>query len=129
MTEYLTAALLVAGAVFTFLSAVGVARMPDLYTRMQATTKATTLGLGLIVFAVAVNLGTPGVWLRAVAIVVFLYVTAPVAAHVIARAAYFVGNQPWKGTQRDELRGRYDPETHRLAGAPSGESQTPTSSE
>ncbi len=116
MNDYLAAALLTAGAVFTFLSAVGVVRMPDCYTRMQATTKATTLGLGLIVSAVAVHLETPGAWARAVAIVAFLYATAPVAAHVLARAAYFVGNRPWEGTHLDELRGRYDPETHDLTG-------------
>jgi len=116
MTEYLVAALLSAGALFTFLSAVGVVRMPDCYTRMQATTKATTLGLGLIVSAVAVHHQTPGAWIRAVAIVAFLYATAPIAAHILARAAYFVGNRPWAGTHCDQLRGRYDPETHDLAG-------------
>lgn len=121
MTDYLTPALLSAGALFTFLSALGVARLPDLYTRMQATTKATTLGLGLIVISVAVHLGTFGAWLRAIAIVAFLYATAPVAAHVIARAAYFVGTKPWQGTRHDELQGRYDPETHGLAGASPGE--------
>jgi multicomponent Na+:H+ antiporter subunit G len=116
MTDYLAAALLSAGAVFTFLSAVGVVRMPDCYMRMQATTKATTLGLGLIVSAVAVHHQTPGAWIRAVAIVAFLYATAPTAAHILARAAYFVGNRPWEGTHCDELRGRYDLRTHDLAG-------------
>jgi len=52
--------------------------------------------------------------LRAGAIVLFFYLTAPVAAHVIARAAYFVGAEIWTSTVADELRGRYEEQTHRL---------------
>lgn len=116
MTEILASLLLLVGAGFTFLAAVGVVRMPDLYTRMQATTKATTLGVGCLSLAVAVGVGGAGAWARAVAIIVFLYLTAPVAAHVIARAAYFVGTAKWKGTIIDEMQGRYDQATHELRG-------------
>jgi multicomponent Na+:H+ antiporter subunit G len=124
MTDFLGAALLAAGAVFTFLSAVGVVRMPDCYTRMQATTKATTLGLALIVSAVVIELQTLGALVRAIAIIALLYATAPIAAHVLARAAYFVGMRPWEGTHFDELRGRYHPETHDLAGPAPNPSST-----
>ncbi len=120
MIEILVSLLLFVGAVFMLLAAVGVVRMPDLYTRMQATTKATTLGVGCLALAVAVGVGGTGAWLRAVAIIVFLYLTAPVAAHVIARAAYFVGTAKWKGTVVDELEGRYDPATHELRGTGPG---------
>lgn len=99
-------------------AAVGVIRMPDLPMRMHAATKAGTLGAGLILAAVAVLYGDLGVTMRAVATIVFLFLTAPVAAHMIGRAAYFVGIELWEGTRVDELRGRYDEESHTLAGLP-----------
>ena len=120
MIEILASLLLFAGAGFMLLAAVGVVRMPDLYTRMQATTKATTLGVGCLVLAVAVGVGGIGAWVRAAAIIVFLYLTAPVAAHLIARAAYFVGTGKWKGTIIDEMHGRYDQATHELRGPDPG---------
>lgn len=110
--------LLLAGTVFMFLAAVGVVRMPDLFMRMQTTTKATTLGIGCVMIAVAWYFGELAVALRAGAIVVFFYLTAPVAAHVIARAAYFDGTEVWSGTVVDELRGRYIEKTHQLRSKP-----------
>jgi multicomponent Na+:H+ antiporter subunit G len=121
VTELLASVLLLAGATFMLLASVGVLRMPDLYTRMQATTKATTLGVGCLALAVAVGGGGAGAWVRAAAMIVFLYLTAPVAAHVIARAAYFVGTGRWKGTILDEMQGRYDPKTHELGGPGAGQ--------
>lgn len=115
MKEILVCFLLYAGAAFMLLAALGIVRMPDLYVRMQATTKATTLGIGLLTAAVALHLSEAGAWARAAGILVFFFLTAPVAAHVIARAAYFVGIAPWDGTVTDELRGRYDAATHELA--------------
>jgi monovalent cation:H+ antiporter-2, CPA2 family len=64
---------------------------------------------------VAVHFGELGVATRAVATVIFVFLTAPVAAHMIARASYFVGVPLWEGTIIDELRGHYDQRTHRLA--------------
>lgn len=112
--EYVVAGLMLSGAVFVALAAVGVVRLPDLYMRMQATTKATTLGVGCMALAAALAFGETGAWVRAAAIVVFLYLTAPIAAHMIARAAYFAGVRPWARTSSDELKGRYDERTHRL---------------
>ncbi len=117
MIELVVSALLFAGAAFMLLASVGVLRMPDLYTRMQTTTKATTLGVGCLALAVAVGVGGTGAWVRAAAIIVFFYLTAPVAAHVIARAAYFVGTGRWEWTTIDEMQGRYDEKTHELRGS------------
>jgi multicomponent Na+:H+ antiporter subunit G len=102
------------GASFLLLAAVGIVRMPDLFTRLQATTKATTLGVGCVVLAVAVHFGDLGVAARAAAVVVFMLLTAPVAAHMIGRAAYLIGVKQWEGTIVDELQGQYDPDTHAL---------------
>jgi multicomponent Na+:H+ antiporter subunit G len=109
------AGLVVAGAVLMFLAAVGVWRMPDVYTRAQASAKAGTLGIGCLLLALALHLGEAGIAARAVLVMVFLFLTAPVSAHMMARAAYVVGVPLWEGTRVDELRGRYDPVTHALS--------------
>ncbi|MDR7508238.1 MAG: monovalent cation/H(+) antiporter subunit G [Armatimonadota bacterium] len=101
-------ALMLIGTAFLLLAAVGVTRMPDLFTRMQAATKAATLGVGCVILSVAVHFGDLGVMARAAAVIVFVLLTAPVAAHMIARAAYLIGVPQWDGTIVDELRGRYD---------------------
>lgn len=114
MNQPISAALMIIGATFMLLAAVGVVRLPDVFTRMQATTKAATLGMGCMFGAAAIYFATLEVAARALAVIVFVYLTAPVAAHMIARAAYFVGVPLWEGTIRDELRGHYDPRTHVL---------------
>lgn len=113
-----SAALMLIGAAFLLLAAVGITRMPDLFTRMQTTTKAATLGAGCVMLSVAVYFGDLGVIARAVAVIVFLLLTAPVAAHMIARAAYLIGVRQWDGTIVDELRGRYDLSAHILHSRP-----------
>lgn len=104
MRTAFTALLTVAGSFFMLVAAIGVIRMPDLLMRMHAATKAGTLGAGLLLLAVAVHFGETGVTIRAMATLVFLVFTAPVAAHVIGRAAYLSGGQRlWDRTVVDEL--------------------------
>jgi multicomponent Na+:H+ antiporter subunit G len=121
MKEIVTGILLLAGAAFVLLSALGAVRMPDVFTRMQATCKASTLGVLLLALGAAVHFADASAGVRAAAIVVFYFVTNPVAAHVIARAAYFVDANIWPGTVIDELEGRYDEKNHRLLSPPAGE--------
>jgi len=116
MTEIISGILLLVGSLFIFLAGIGLVKMPDLYTRMSATTKASTLGVGLILIGTAVYFGSVGVASRAIIIIVFLLLTAPIAAHMIARAAYFDGVPLWKKTWKDDLKGKYDEHTHELAG-------------
>jgi len=104
--EAATAGLLLLGAVFMLLAAVGVLRMPDLFTRMQPATKAATLGVACMLGAVAVRFADLGTASRALAGIAFVVLTAPVAAHMIGRAAYFVGVPLWEGTVVDELGNR-----------------------
>jgi multicomponent Na+:H+ antiporter subunit G len=102
----LTVVLTLSGAFFMLVAAIGVIRMPDLLMRMHAATKAGTLGAGLLLLAVAVQFGETGVSIRAMATLVFLVFTAPVAAHAIARAAYLSGAlRLWERTLVDELGG------------------------
>lgn len=103
------------GAFFVLAAAVGVVRMPDVYVRMHAATKAGTLGSGLMLVGVAISSGEFDVVSRALAAVAFLVATAPVAAHLLGRAAYISGVPTWSGTAIDELKGHYDQRDHTLA--------------
>jgi multicomponent Na+:H+ antiporter subunit G len=127
MNDLISAVLLLIGAAFLLLAGVGVVRMPDVFTRMQAATKASTLGVGCVLLAVAVHFNELGIIMRALAGIVFFLLTAPVTAHVIGRAAYFLGVPLWHGTTRDELRGRYDLSTHRLDSSFAGTVPSPIS--
>ena len=104
MTELIVAVLLVAGGSFALVAGVGLLRLPDVIIRMHASTKAGTLGAGLILAAVAVHYGEPAIVLRAAATIVFLLITAPVSAHMIGRAAYRTGVPLSERTTIDELR-------------------------
>ena len=102
MIDLLTGCLWIAGSAFALLAAVGVLRMPDVFTRMQASTKASTLGLGCLLVGAALELGDFASFIRVVSIGSFLLLTTPVAAHVIARASYLADVPLWEGTVLDE---------------------------
>ena len=104
MIDLLTAILWLTGSVFALLAAVGVLRMPDVFTRMQTSTKASTLGLGCLLIGAALQMGDSASVIRAVSIGAFVLLTTPVSAHVIARAAYFADVPLWSGTVLDERR-------------------------
>jgi multicomponent Na+:H+ antiporter subunit G len=102
MIGWLSGGLFVAGATLALLAGVGVLRMPDVFTRMQASTKASTLGLGCLLAAMVLRHPEMAFVVRAVSISAFMMLTAAVAAHVIARAAALSGSPLWKGTVIDE---------------------------
>ena len=108
MIELLTGIILLLGGFFVAVSAIGVLRLPDVFMRMHAATKAGTLGAGLVLLAAALLFGTLSVTVKATVVFVFLLFTAPVAAHVLGRAAYYDGVEKWSRTGLDELAGRYD---------------------
>jgi multicomponent K+:H+ antiporter subunit G len=89
MLELLLSFLILAGAIFTFLGALGLARLPDFFTRLHAPTKATTLGVGSLLIASAIFFSTQGqgVSLHEILVTLFLFITAPVSAHLLAKAA------------------------------------------
>ncbi len=118
--EVLTGLMLLSGAGFMLVAAMGVLRMPDLLTRMHATTKAGVFGASLMMIGVALHFGSGPVVAKALAVVIFLILTAPVAAHAIGRAGYFMGVELWDRTRVDELKGRYDDSTHTLASPSTG---------
>jgi multicomponent Na+:H+ antiporter subunit G len=117
------------GALFTLLAAVGVLRLPDLFTRMQASTKSATLGVACMMVAALVHFSDLAVSARALLIVGALFLTAPVAAHAIGRAAYRRGVELWEGTVFDELREHHEEMRRRSSGddAPPGDREGPGS--
>jgi multicomponent Na+:H+ antiporter subunit G len=102
VSAWLAAALVIAGATFALLAGVGVLRMPDVFTRMQASTKASTLGLGCLLAGVALLNPEFSFVIRAISLAAFMLLTTAVAAHVIARAAAISGAPLWTGTRVDE---------------------------
>ncbi|WP_052367336.1 monovalent cation/H(+) antiporter subunit G [Algiphilus aromaticivorans] len=103
MIEWLAATLLLIGAIWMLIAALGVLRMPDLLTRMHATTKSGVFGAGLMLLGVAFFYMDASVTARVLAIVGFITLTSPVAAHAIGRAGYHTGSKMWEGTLKDDL--------------------------
>lgn len=99
--EYLMAAFIILGGFFCFVAGLGVLRLPDVLIRMHASTKAGTLGSGLILIAVAMFFADTATITRAVATILFLLITAPVAAHMIGRAAFRSRVPLWKTRMED----------------------------
>jgi multicomponent Na+:H+ antiporter subunit G len=82
------------------------------------TTKAATLGIGMILAGAAFYFDDFSVTSRVLAIILFLVLTAPVGAHMIGRASYFIGTPLWKKSVMDELKGQYDKDTSALGSEP-----------
>jgi multicomponent Na+:H+ antiporter subunit G len=110
MMEYIiataTALTMLAGAFFALSAAIGVVRLPDLYSRMHAASKAGSVGSGLLLLAAGLYSGELAIFARAAAGVVFLLLTAPVAAHLLAKAAHETGHKLWELSVRDDMEGR-----------------------
>ncbi|AKM20196.1 Na(+)/H(+) antiporter subunit G [Geobacillus sp. 12AMOR1] len=97
--------LVMVGALLTLISAIGALRLPDVYTRSHAISKSTTLGIMLILTGTLLHF-----WFRhdhfnsrLLLAIVFIFLTSPVSAHLISRAAYYSGVPLWEGTVRDDL--------------------------
>ena len=104
------------GAIAILLASIGILRMPDLYLRLSVTTKAATLGIGLILVGAAFYFQNAGITARVLAILFFTIVTAPVSAQLIGRAAYLIKSRMWPHTVINELDGMYDSTTDTLHG-------------
>ncbi|PPJ47316.1 Na+/H+ antiporter subunit G [Rhizobium sp. KAs_5_22] len=104
-----TALMIVGGALFALIAAIGINRLPDLYTRMHAASKAGTVGSGLMLLAVGFHAGDLATFSRAVAGFFFFILTAPVSAHLLAKAAHQVGYRLAPVSVLDELKGKDGP--------------------
>ncbi len=103
LAYYAGMALIIFGAIFLFLGALGILRLPDVYNRLQAGTKATTLGAFSAI--IGAGLVEPEWFPKALIIAVFILMTNPISSHALARASYRRGVKLWKGSVVD----RYGP--------------------
>ena len=94
--------LVLAGLFFTFVSAVGVIRLPDIYARAHTASQTDTLGAGLALAAVALALGWQNATIYTVLLLFFVFITNPTAAHAIARSASETGIDPWTADSDEE---------------------------
>jgi multicomponent Na+:H+ antiporter subunit G len=122
--EIIAVAIAVVGSVFTILGAIGVVRMPDIYTRLSTAAKTSALGVTSLVFAATLLHGDMVLAVRAVFVIAFVFLTVPVASHLIGRAAYMSGAPLWSKTTHNDLKGKYDRNEGTLRGDPDAESKT-----
>lgn len=100
--------LLISGGILVFLSGVGILKMPDTFMRMQVATKASTLGLFLLLIALSIHFHRPEIYARCILIIAFIFLTGPVGAHMIGRSSYFIGMPVHDKTKIDEMKGLVD---------------------
>lgn len=101
--ELISSIFIIAGVLFILIASIGLLRLQDFYIRMSAITKAGTMGVGLIAAGIAIHFNDLEISIRAFVIISFMLLTSPVAAHIIARAAYKQGVPFWKKNLVDEL--------------------------
>ncbi|MFW6017834.1 MAG: monovalent cation/H(+) antiporter subunit G [Halapricum sp.] len=100
--EWAAVALAVTGMFFGMVAAVGLVRLPDVYTRAHAASKSDTLGSVLSLAAVAIALQSGSATIKTVFLLLFLFLTNPTAAHAVARAAEDQGIEPWTREKEDQ---------------------------
>lgn len=104
--EYLVSFFLLSGAFFALVGSIGLARLPDFYMRLHGPAKATTLGVGGVIIGSVIFFSTrgEGISLHELLIALFLFITAPISAHIVAKAALHLRleciertkGKPWK---------------------------------
>jgi multicomponent Na+:H+ antiporter subunit G len=99
----LIASIILVGAAFVLVAAIGLNRLPDVYTRMHAASKAGTVGSGLMLIAVGIHAGDVATLARALAGFFFFVLTAPISAHLLAMAAHKVGYPLASQSVQDEM--------------------------
>lgn len=103
--------LLLAGSIFLLLASLGAIKFPDFFTRMAAISKAGTLGAALLLMAPVANDPSLANFVKSGSALLFLFITAPVAAHLLGRAAYRSGVRLWQRTLVDDWDAQKDSDT------------------
>jgi len=113
--EILSAVFILAGSIFMLIASIGMIRLPDFYIRNSASTKAVVLGVLLILLGVGIHYNDTIVFIEIFAILLFIFLIAPLAAHIVSRAAVITQVKFWEKTKLDELR-EYEKEQEEEAG-------------
>nr|WP_297306337.1 monovalent cation/H(+) antiporter subunit G [uncultured Flavobacterium sp.] len=104
MIDILIMILCTIGAIFILIASIGIYKMPDFYARLSVTIKAATLGVGSILIGAALYFTEFSVTTKTIAIILFLFLTAPVAGYLIGKVAYVNGTKLWKHSIIDEMK-------------------------
>ena len=99
--DYIGYAFIIIGIAFDFFGCLGLIRLPDVYNRLQASTKCVTLGTCGIMFGVFLLTGFSAQGIKALLVIIFLILTAPTSAHALARAAHITGVNLWEKSTCD----------------------------
>ena len=103
LRDLLTAVFLLSGVFFSLVAGIGIVRLPDLYLRMHAASKTTSLGLVGLLLAILVHFGSYEVITKVLVVILFSFLTSPVGAHMIGRSAYICGVGWYPATTRYDL--------------------------
>lgn len=116
MIDLIVGLMILIGALFSLFAGIGLLRLPDVYLRMHAATKAGILGSGLMLLAAGIHSQELNVIAWSLTGIIFLTMTAPIGAHLLGRAGYLAGVPMWSRTKGDALAGKYDRENDTLEG-------------
>ncbi len=123
--EVVVSLLLLIGGGFVLTGSIGLVRLPDFFTRLHAPTKATTLGMACLLLAsmLVFSVGEGGVSLHELIITLFLFMTAPISAHMMAKAALYLELPAQDGTRNPEIMdaARQGPSPATSQGGPAGD--------
>lgn len=112
MNEMIGMSIIAVGTLFNVFGCIGLVRFPDVYNRLQASTKCVTMGTSLIVLGSVIALGSlPGV-IKGLICIAFILITSPTGAHALARAAHRSGVELWEKSVVD----RYEEDTGSVSG-------------
>jgi len=110
MTEILGIAFIAIGVLFDISGCIGLVRLPDVYNRIQASSKCVAAGTSLIIIGSVILVGTAAAAVKGGICIAFILITSSTAAHALAHAAYRSGLKPWTGTIVDKYQEDTDKE-------------------
>ena len=108
MTEIISTIFIAIGTLANLISCIGLVRLPDLYNRLQTSTKSVTLGICSMLVGVLIKYGFIGIGIKALIAIPLIFFTATVSAHALAKGAYYFGIKPGKKTVRDDYEDAYN---------------------
>lgn len=91
------------GTLFILIAAIGILRLPDIYMRMHASAKSSSLGLSLLLIGISVQFPEWPVIIKTILIICIIFITAPLSGHMISRVAHLLKIPKWKNTVKDDL--------------------------